>query len=391
MDRLDEHHNSAHLFDFITDDDFRSGLESDYCELIASLKSNSWKAAHVLSGSIIEAVLADYLLAIGYTDPSGKDILEMQLGQIISACLVKGIITKRCMDLSTVVKDFRNLIHPGRVLRLQQPVDNNGANVAHALVKMIIEEITNTKRKTYGWTAEQIVDKLDRDPSSLGILQHLLRETKEIEQKRLLLKILPDVYFQVWSPQADDDPEDGRAAWLQRIENCYRAIFTSVSDEIKRAAMITYVAVLKESNHHRILVYDRAFVRGTDLVYCSTRDADLIKDHLITQSADDDHLATIRKALGGIGRFLTVAEFTRLATSLIDTILPHNPAALAYKVAMETLITETDWSPASHIEEVQKVVAAKIAYVRAHQTKFPATVLGSLDHLSSQVNRIIPF
>jgi hypothetical protein len=52
-------------FDFITDEAFRTSLESDYQELKSCMTTKAWKAVHVLSGSIVEAVLTDYLIAMG--------------------------------------------------------------------------------------------------------------------------------------------------------------------------------------------------------------------------------------------------------------------------------------------------------------------------------------
>jgi hypothetical protein len=44
-------------FDFITDDRFRDSLVADYAEFRASLSAEAWKAALVLLGSIVEALL----------------------------------------------------------------------------------------------------------------------------------------------------------------------------------------------------------------------------------------------------------------------------------------------------------------------------------------------
>ena len=54
------------LFNFITTRDFRTSLENDYKELCSCLETGCWKAAHVLAGSIVEAVLIDYLVATGF-------------------------------------------------------------------------------------------------------------------------------------------------------------------------------------------------------------------------------------------------------------------------------------------------------------------------------------
>jgi hypothetical protein len=116
------------LFDFVTDEAFRAGLVSDYREMLNGLKSGSWKSVHVLAGSIIEAVLADYLMAEGHTTINGKDILKAELGPIITAARAEGILSERAESLSKVVKDYRNLIHAGRVVRLDEKADADGAN-----------------------------------------------------------------------------------------------------------------------------------------------------------------------------------------------------------------------------------------------------------------------
>jgi hypothetical protein len=96
--------------------------------------TDAWKAAHVLSGSIVEAVLVDHLLGIGY---SKKDPLAMTLEAPIDAGKAEGILSDKAADLSSVIRGYRNLIHPGRVLRLGETVDEEGARIAEALVSLM--------------------------------------------------------------------------------------------------------------------------------------------------------------------------------------------------------------------------------------------------------------
>jgi hypothetical protein len=63
---------SISRFDFVSGDDFRTPLESDYAELEACLTAGAWKSAHVLAGSIVEAVLIDYLVAVGLLRQEGS-------------------------------------------------------------------------------------------------------------------------------------------------------------------------------------------------------------------------------------------------------------------------------------------------------------------------------
>src|SRR5690242_1459399 len=118
-------------FSFITDRDLRDALRADYRELQTCLDGKAWKAVHVLSGSLVEAVLVDYLISTGY---KGRDPLRMSLGDLIEACAKAGALSKKTKDLSSVIQSYRNLIHPGRAKRLNEAADQDGAEIAAALV-----------------------------------------------------------------------------------------------------------------------------------------------------------------------------------------------------------------------------------------------------------------
>lgn len=60
-------------FDFITETEFRQGLQEDYAELLKCEGVSAWKAVHVLAGSIVEAVLVDYLVGAGHHKPGSLE------------------------------------------------------------------------------------------------------------------------------------------------------------------------------------------------------------------------------------------------------------------------------------------------------------------------------
>src|SRR5947209_3270960 len=125
----------ASVFGFVTDDDLRASLDADYAELTKAVSGGLWKSAHVLAGSIIEAVLIDYLLAVRHKNLGDDELLKFDLGKAITACRDEGILTEETVNLCTVVRQYRNLIHPGRVKRLSVEVDEQRATVAFSLVK----------------------------------------------------------------------------------------------------------------------------------------------------------------------------------------------------------------------------------------------------------------
>lgn len=107
-------------FDFINDQKFRTSLQSDYREILRCIETSAWKAVHVLAGSVVEAIFVDYLIASGYQKRTGNDPMKMELGAVISASKDEKVISQRTANLSSVVQSYRNLIHPGRVIRLNE-------------------------------------------------------------------------------------------------------------------------------------------------------------------------------------------------------------------------------------------------------------------------------
>ena len=82
------------MFDFITHKDFRIALESDYQEMKVCLGGKAWKSVQVLSGSIVESLLVDYIVA-SFGGKAKKDPLNMDLGDCIALCRAEKVLTER--------------------------------------------------------------------------------------------------------------------------------------------------------------------------------------------------------------------------------------------------------------------------------------------------------
>jgi len=70
-------------FNFIRGDEFRASLESDYEELSKAIENHLWKSAHVIAGSIIEAVLVDTLIEADYEARTKNNPLKMDLFNLL--------------------------------------------------------------------------------------------------------------------------------------------------------------------------------------------------------------------------------------------------------------------------------------------------------------------
>lgn len=297
-------------FDFITAADFRCSLESDFKEMLACSDSKAWKAVHVIAGSIIETVLIDSLITEDVI--SREEGLKIDLGTAISLGKDKGLISAKSADLSTVVRSYRNLIHPGRVIRLGETVDEESSKVAVALVRMILSEIAAKRRKSYGYTAEQIASKLERDSIASAIVPHLLRETKEVEIERLMMTVLPEYYL---ISVENESPE----YMLNAFVVCFRTAFEMSSEQLKKKVAQRFISIFKEESDRVIHTYGTAYLRMTDLKYVSKEDMDLIKKHFLRRLKDAPYLNLLH-ALNGIGIYITSDEIEEFVDSFMRII-----------------------------------------------------------------------
>jgi hypothetical protein len=142
---------------FIFDADLRTNLRNDIGAVSRALSNGEWKAATVLAGSAIEALLlwalqqreqrspADITNAIQTAPklPSQPlDERQWNLSHYIEAAQRLKIITDNAATQARLAKEFRNLIHPGRVQRLAQKCDRATALSAVAGMEHVVRDLT---------------------------------------------------------------------------------------------------------------------------------------------------------------------------------------------------------------------------------------------------------
>src|SRR5260370_19329130 len=286
-------------FDFLSDEKFRFSLEKDYQELMLSLQNGAWKAAYILAGSIIEAILIDYLLATGYqhTDP-----LTMPLADAISVCRENGILSEKTEYIAYMIKSYRNLIHPDRAVRLSEIVEEGSAKVAQALVDIIVKEVLEAKKKLYGYTAEQIVSKIIKDSSTNAVLPYLLKNTSEFEKKRLLLEVIPQKYIDYL-----EKTEHGVSNSLSALSKSFYIMFNAANDQVKKDVVQNFVKIIKDEKAYQLYVYRNQFFKGHFLAYLSNEDAKIVKKCLFSV-LENQITKTTLKALSGICHFIHIED-----------------------------------------------------------------------------------
>jgi hypothetical protein len=110
-------------FQFVRRPEIRAILERDFSEAQRAYISECWKSVIVLSGGMIEAVLADLLLhnqgvAISASKaPKNPDITRWDLADLINVAVELKLVSPGVEKLSHPIREYRNLIHPGHEVR----------------------------------------------------------------------------------------------------------------------------------------------------------------------------------------------------------------------------------------------------------------------------------
>jgi hypothetical protein len=110
--------------DFVSDTEIRDNIRNDIGAAYEANRNGQWKAATVLAGAATEALLLWALERRSSTDvasaPSnpGGDMHRWTLDPYIKVAKELSVIKDETATEATLAKDFRNLIHPGRAVRL---------------------------------------------------------------------------------------------------------------------------------------------------------------------------------------------------------------------------------------------------------------------------------
>jgi hypothetical protein len=142
---------------FIADPDLRENLRKDIGTVNTALSNNEWKAATVLSGSVIEALLlwaleqrppgdiqsaVKKLLVSKLPKTPENNLEEWVLYQYIEVAAELKVISDDTATAARLAKDFRNLIHPGRAKRFGQECNRGTALSAVAALEHVVNDLT---------------------------------------------------------------------------------------------------------------------------------------------------------------------------------------------------------------------------------------------------------
>jgi hypothetical protein len=134
--------------EFVTDIQLRDVLRTDISTAVSALTNHEYKAATVLAGSVVEALLFWALdkfgiAAVRLRAPRApqESVDAWGLGWLINAARDCDLIGKDTAQQASLAKDYRNLIHPGVQSRLQDKCDRGTAYGALAAVERVAVDL----------------------------------------------------------------------------------------------------------------------------------------------------------------------------------------------------------------------------------------------------------
>ena len=136
----------------ISDGQLKAVLLRDLEECAISIAVRQDKAATIMCGSIIEALLLAKIVEIGkknydISDMSMKKnakkypIIDMNLNELLYVADKEKLICKNNFHLSHYVRDYRNVVHPAKEIRTNQNITHENAMIMWTILKQIIYEL----------------------------------------------------------------------------------------------------------------------------------------------------------------------------------------------------------------------------------------------------------
>jgi hypothetical protein len=143
---------------FIKDDELRENIRRDLGATNRALNNAEWKAATVLAGATIEALLhwrlqeplpgsgvvqgaVTTLVANKTMNKPSSDMDRWELHHFIEVAAHINLIKPDTSSAARLARNFRNLIHPGRAARLAQACDRATAYSAIGALEHVIRDL----------------------------------------------------------------------------------------------------------------------------------------------------------------------------------------------------------------------------------------------------------
>jgi len=330
----------TNLFKFVTSQNYKELLEKDYTEIKISLENEAYKSVVILSGSLAEAILTDYLLDKNinkFTTDDEKTVktTEAGLAKLIDFCKLKNFISERTYHMLHAIRDYRNFIHPDKQIRSKLLLSKNEAKLAKNVIDIVIEEISEKRKQSFGCTADQLLDFIDENEDATSLFPHIVKSANSEEDRNIfLIKIAPERIHSLTQSSKryfDSQGEPCFQSWeeeehyeylitkIQEIEECYTICFENSAEESKKNATEQYLRSIKFGKYTEKETWQELF-HPEMLRYLSGVDRDLIIDHLHSRLRKNKMTFFIR-IISNIAKYLQADEVIRFSETIKNRIV----------------------------------------------------------------------
>ncbi len=128
---------------YVVDASYRQHLLFDIAVASNALDTRQWKASIVIAGSVVEALLLNALA--GKDQPENQPetkLHSMSLDQLIKESTKAELIDQSLTDQLHAVRDYRNLIHPGRSIRERETCTLGKAYAMFGVLHLLDEQLS---------------------------------------------------------------------------------------------------------------------------------------------------------------------------------------------------------------------------------------------------------
>lgn len=314
-------------FDFISDKNFRELLIRDYQELKNCIENKSIKSVLVLSGSIIEAVLTEYFLQFPPNATTENQILNSTLTNLIDWAANEGVISEKVKNLAGVVKDYRNLIHPGREIRKGEKFDYDTAKISESVLNIVVDSVKSVYLEKYGYSADEVFEKLKQDWHFQSVYDKVILKLNQNERTKLLSYL---VDFDKWEKSKwecfmSEGPIAEHPIYnLEEVKTFILKLKPLVSDDLIKsylAEMIKEIETGKSINAYSLF---HLFHENLDLL--TNEEQELVVIYMLniyTTVLDENRNVISDKTYSTIGKYIKTDNTKKALNEFIEFCAVH--------------------------------------------------------------------
>jgi hypothetical protein len=199
---------------------------------------------------------------------------------------------------------------------MAKDVDEESATIAASLVMLVVRQVSAKRIQVYGYTAAQVVSKIEIDPTAMAIAGHLVSELSAPELEIMLLKELPERYF---ANLFNVDEGEGTGT-LARLSHLFHDGYEVADDNICEKVARRFMEVLKSEPGNRVQVYESNFFCVDYLNQLDDVEEELVMDQLLESFGTGIVEAHRLNRLEGISAFIDEIRLVNLFDPFLRTV-----------------------------------------------------------------------